>query len=363
MNKNEWHNRGMIKRSRSTSILIGLTLLLTFNSLQAFGVENGESAETSEFVVPISIQSTSTIWNTCSGAVVAPTVVATAGHCVLDATGMLSSRILVGEPGSTNIPTTSWNKVVKIFLDDDYKGNTAEGKIANSDIAFLLLEKPFKINKKINLASENELLTLKSSGAKLRIYGYGYISDAGARSSTPKYFDSTFSKTQVPDPNQALAISNQGNICQGDSGGPVLSITPSKVILVGVITGAYPSVYCTKKQQDGTFLAAFSVINRFSNLATAAITESLQIEQTQNAQSRNQQSDYEVLSSQVESLQEEVASLSDELERTKEQLVKANLLLNAFSKSGLKAITCSNLVSTKIIVNKKPVCPKGFKKE
>jgi secreted trypsin-like serine protease len=349
--------------SKISKFGVSLVLTLQFFSPTANAVENGETASGSEFVVPINIQSTAASFNACSGAVVTPLVVATAGHCVLSKSGLISEQIIVGEPGSQNIPTTSWIKVLRVFIDDDYKGNTAEGLISNSDIAFLLLEKPIKSTQKIFLASENELISLKSSNAKLRIIGYGYTSDSGSRATTPNFMDSVFQKTVVPDPNQAVASSTKANICQGDSGAPVLNITPTKVTLVGVVTGAYPSNYCSKKQIDGNYLAAFSVINRFSNLAAEAIAESLKVSQNQNNQPKSSDNNLDVLTSQVSALEAENAQLMSDIEALRQELEKQKLIIGAFKKTGQKAISCSNLVSTKIVVGKNPVCPKGFKKE
>ncbi len=340
-------------------------LLSLFSSLQnpAVAIENGESADGSEYVVPISIQATATSWQSCSGAVVAPTVIATAGHCVLDKSGLLSSRILVGNPGSANSPSTSWATVSKIYVSDEYKGSTAEGLITPSDVAFLLLDKPIGTSRKINLTSENELLALKNASAKLRIIGYGHTTDAGTISTSPFSLDATFSKQISQDPNQAIAVSQRANICKGDSGGPILSITPNKVTLVGVVTGSYSSNYCSKKQLDGNYWAAFTAVSRFANLATEAITDSLKSEQAQNSANQNSASENEVLSSRLEDLELELSAVVDELEKIKQELSTSKKINAAFNASGQKWITCTNLVTTKVVVGKNPKCPKGYKKE
>lgn len=327
-------------------------------------VENGDLADGNDYVVPISVQVGASTWQSCSGAVLAPLVIATAGHCVLDQTGLLSTQILVGNPGSSNSPTTSWAKATKIYVSDEYKGSAADGTVSASDVAFLLLDRAIGTTKQIYLASENELQSQRNSAARLRIIGYGYTSDSGARSTSPYGFDATFSKQIATDPNQAIAVSTKANVCKGDSGGPILNVSPSRVTLVGVITGTYPSNFCTRKQPDGTYWTAFTAINRFSNLAAEAIKDSLKVEQAQNsAVNKSAASENESLNSRISELELENATITDELEKAKEELDKAKKINAAFKLSGLRAITCSNLVITKIVVGKAPQCPKGYKKE
>jgi secreted trypsin-like serine protease len=338
------------------------SLLLSYDTAKA--VENGNSADGSEYVVPITIQASPSTWQGCSGAVVAPTIVATAGHCVLDQTGLLSSQIYVGDPGSPNSPTLKWAKVTKVYLSDEYRGNKVDGSIAASDIAFLLLERAVGSSRQIYLASENELLALKNASAKLRIIGYGNISDAGDRSTSPFSFDSTFSKQNSFDPNQAVTVSQKANTCKGDSGAPVLSITPNKVTLVGVVTGSYSSNFCSKKQPDGTYLTAFTAINRFANLATEAIGDALKAEQAQSTSTiQDIVTNSEELRTRITELELDNSNLTNELEEIKQQLDKSNKIISAFKASGQTAITCTNLITSKMVVGKNPKCPKGFKKE
>jgi V8-like Glu-specific endopeptidase len=348
---------------RLTTILFVLTsLFLGENTASA--VENGDLADGSAYVVPITAQTSATTSQSCSGAVLTPLVIATAGHCVLDLTGLLSAQILVGNPGSSNAPSNTWAKVIKIYVSDEYKGNSAAGIVGASDVAFLLLDRSVGNEVPVSLASENELLSMKNSGAKLRIIGYGANSDSGDRSTSPYGFDSTFSKTTPPDPNQALAVSQKADVCKGDSGAPVMNITPTKVTLVGVLTGAYLSINCSKKQNDGSYLAAFTAINRFSNLATQAISDSLKAEQARSTTNQqNAATETENLNARISEQETQITDLTDRLEKLQQSLDKSMQILAAYKASGQQAITCSNLVSIKIIVGKAPKCPKGFKKE
>ena len=349
---------------KKTAWLLIFAGFLFTTETTATAVENGDLADGSEYVVPIAIQASASTWQGCSGAVVAPTIIATAGHCVLDQTGLLSSSIYVGNPGSPNSPTLKWAKVSKVYLSDEYKGNKVDGTVAASDVAFLLLDRAIGGSRQIYLASENELLALKNTSSKLRIIGYGNISDSGEQSTSPFSFDSTFSNQNTQDPNQAVVTSQKANTCKGDSGAPVLSITPNKVTLVGIVTGSYSSNFCSKRQPDGSYWTAFTAINRFANLATQAIGDALKAEQTQNSTTiQDIVTNSEELRARISELELENSNLADEIAAIRQELEKSTKIISAFKASGQTAITCSNLISIKTIVGKNPKCPKGYKKE
>lgn len=340
-----------------------LSLLATFQITPAGAIENGESASGNNVVVPIQIQTTSTSWSSCSGALLAPNVVATAGHCVLDKSGLISNQILVGMPGSRNVVTSGWARAIQTYTDESYRGSDVNGMVTASDIAFLVLDKSFSQSTKLYLASENTLNALKASGAKLRIVGYGMTSDSGDQNSEPNLLDTTFLKTPVADPNQSLAGSSKGSICKGDSGSPVLSITPTRVTLIGVVTGAFLSVNCSKKQNDGLYVASFTAINRYANLSAEAITDAMARVQSQANTAKQATNENEGLSFRVDALEQNLRDLQATYDAANQELDQLRNVVAAFKKTGLKVLVCTNLVSTKTIVSKNPVCPKGFKKE
>ena len=348
---------------KSFILLIIVSLISSVQTIPAKAIENGEAASGNSVVVPIQIQTTSTTWSSCSGALLAPNVVATAGHCVLDKSGLISSQILVGLPGSKNVVNSGWARAIQTYTDESYRGSDVNGMVTASDIAFLVLDKSFTQTTKLYLASENTLNALKASGAKLRIVGYGMTSDSGDQNSDPNLLDTTFLKTPVADPNQSLAGSSKGSICKGDSGSPVLSITPTRVTLIGVVTGAFLSVNCSKKQSDGLYVASFTAINRYANLSAEAITDAMARVQGQANAAKQATNDNEGLSFRVDALEQNLSDLQESYDAANQELEQLRTVVAAFKKTGLKVLVCTNLVSTKTIVAKSPVCPKGFKKE
>jgi len=117
-------------------LLLIVSLISSVQTIPAKAIENGEAASGNSVVVPIQIQTTSTAWSSCSGALLAPNVVATAGHCVLDKSGLISSQILVGLPGSKNVVNSGWARAIQTYTDESYRGSDVNGMVTASDIAF-----------------------------------------------------------------------------------------------------------------------------------------------------------------------------------------------------------------------------------
>ena len=77
-------------------IAIGASAIIAIGFFPAQAVEGGVDATGSQFVVPILIQKSPTTTGACSGALIAPYIVVTAGHCVLDSSGLLTTKVYVG---------------------------------------------------------------------------------------------------------------------------------------------------------------------------------------------------------------------------------------------------------------------------
>jgi secreted trypsin-like serine protease len=355
----------MPKPSKSSNYPITLIIALFMAMVLAApaqSVENGKDASGNGFVVPILIKYNATQWKTCSGALISPFVVATAGHCLLDESGGTSTIVNVGPPGaSSEYNAATWTNSFQSYMSVDYKGSTIAGNVTSSDIAFFVLARSFDLPGKIYFASETQLLDLKSSAAKLRVFGYGYTSDAGATTSSPNYFDATFGRTNSLDPNASWGISTASDACQGDSGGPVLNITPTKTILVGIVTSAHLSKNCSQKENDGTYLVGFTVISRFSNLAMAAqemALETLIGVNTQNVALATSKEE-ELVSVQVELTQARMdldQAVADS-ETVAQQVVDLNSQITAYKATGLKLLSCKVGTKTKLVATMKTKCP------
>lgn len=361
-------------RTKKFASLLFVAIYLLFSPPPVNAIENGIDSSGNGVVVPILIKYNSAgSTKGCSGALISSYVVATAGHCLLDVDGQGSSDIRVGPPGSEYIydPNT-WVVATQSWYSIDYQGNGINGTVGSSDIAFINLSKGFPTSNKIYFASESQLQVLKSSKAKLRVLGYGVTSDNGNESTKPNYFDGQYSNINPTDANASYVESINAGICKGDSGGPVLSITPTKIVIVGIVTGGAISKYCSQKQSDGKYYALFTIINHFSNLAMASQVSALEFTSTLSEKAigelitksnelTKQMEANQKLQSDISQAQTELESAKSDLAQLHKEVDSLNSIIQKLEAKLPKTITCIKGNSKKVISSINPKCPLGYK--
>ena len=334
-----------------------------------YAVENGSDALGNAVVVPIITEAGYGKNTNCSGALILQSVVITAGHCLLDENGSAASNIYVGPPGSSfTFDSKTWAKALSSYFTVDYQGSGLNNTVGAGDIGVITLNKNFQVANNLTLASENQLLSIKNTNSKLRLIGYGYVTDSGQLSSSPNYFDANYTSLIPTDPNQSLAESSFGNACSGDSGGPVLYITPTRTLLIGVITGAYFSNKCSKRQTNGKYLTAFTIVNRYANVAMAGASQALTTEiaiETEalnnllKSQSESQQTKKDYLKLQDDLLQ--LQANYENLQKSSSDIIKDLQLQIATLKKMLPStIVCVKGKISKSITATTPKCPSGY---
>ncbi|MCP4809310.1 MAG: trypsin-like serine protease [Proteobacteria bacterium] len=175
----------------------------------------------------------------CTGTLIAPDVVVTAGHCVGGITHVLLDTVDYRQPGekirvaSSHEYPNSWNTV---------------------DIAVLVLEKESEVEPRI-IAQDCILDDHLRDGASVQIVGYGAI-DIWGNDYVSTLMEAT---SQVADhdcsdmwrgcnasvsPGGEIGAGGDGvDACYGDSGGPLYLLTDKGHYLVGVTSRSYDNVY------------------------------------------------------------------------------------------------------------------------
>jgi secreted trypsin-like serine protease len=337
-------------------LVASLSLVLLISQIQsAYAVEDGSSAAGSPYVVPVILDSK----GSCSGVMIAKNVLVTAAHCILDESKQIAKNLYVGPPGS-KIADGKYAKVTHTFIPDDYLGNAAGGKIGDSDIAFLVINALYLDYGVIEIASENDLISLKNKRAPLRVLGYGSTSNSGDTDYLPHYYDGVFESTyNTPLLNSFGITSTKGNACSGDSGAPIISITPKKVMLVGILTGGLfnEGGRCSKKSSSNTYSAVFSGVSRYANTLHLALVQG-----SENLIGYSQDKDlkYETLAAEKRDSDSLNTDLMSQIEGLKSQLSALNKEVTTLRQMD-KVITCISGTKTKSVIGKNPKCPTGYK--
>jgi len=191
----------------------------------------------------------------CSGTLVDPTHVITAGHC---AHARSASSFSVGTTSTGFLPITAWSPVSAVAVHPDYDNST----FAN-DIAVLTLTIPVAGATPMPLTTARESRSALRAGSAVRSAGFGYVSERGPLSNRALVADLTVVPDRVCANDEAtydlggvtftglgvdtsyavcaIGVRSDSTLiidtCQGDSGGPLFAETPAGPRLVGLVSG------------------------------------------------------------------------------------------------------------------------------
>jgi V8-like Glu-specific endopeptidase len=163
----------------------------------------------------------------CTGALIAPRLVLTAAHCVIDP--RLSSELEVFFGSATDAPGPQIRRVVHVAAHPDYQ---ADGD--DADLAALILDAPAPV---APLPLDTGTLDDTWIDTSVRLVGFGQPSSTepvtGTKRAGTAVITDLDATTFRVEPDPAMS-------CHGDSGGPVLATRGSSEVLIGVTSRGDP---------------------------------------------------------------------------------------------------------------------------
>ncbi|HEY5939076.1 MAG TPA: trypsin-like serine protease [Kofleriaceae bacterium] len=204
----------------------------------------------------------------CSGTLIAPDVVLTAGHCVeAGPIEVLVDTVDYGDPGGDIIPV-KWSRA---YPDWQHR----------YDIGVIMLEHVARPKPRM-IASACTTRELLVAGAEVRAVGFGLASESGSdhntqlREAVLPVIDPTCTldaacESSIAPHGEFIAGGNGTDTCFGDSGGPIFIDTPEGPALVGVVSRglATPGLPCAN---GGVYVRADKVTSWLKSVTGSAIT-------------------------------------------------------------------------------------------
>jgi len=256
---------------RRSKRFLAITLALTFLSANTSSASKGGIEQlNNRFLVGFTYNN-SGVPSLCNGVLIAPNIIATARHCVVNKDGVYGIDYLFGAPGAkldaaidgTKVPT-----LLKQIIIPQQTPNS--GLDLRLDLAFLVTDKPFATGTPISIATAEEIAQLNDN-IVIAGYGYGEVFETGKPySSFPRKFDLSWKNSSlITETTSYYELIHENNSpCLGDSGGAITLINSAgKEVLLGVISGAGEVVNgCGSKLADGYYRLRMTVLSPYLSL-------------------------------------------------------------------------------------------------
>ncbi|MFI8454473.1 S1 family peptidase [Kitasatospora sp. NPDC085464] len=239
---------------RSVTVLLAAAALVAVAAAPAAAVHGGSDTTTASHPFVVALQ-TAAGEQWCTGALIAPTKVLTAGHCVSEADDPRSLRVIAGRTDLTG----SGGQVRRV---KDYRVDPRFTSGLDHDSAVLVLDRPLP-SKTVRVARKGDE-ALYRYGNQATLLGFGrtgadgpgtHLKQAVLTLAPPASCDPFTSSDDSP-LLKVCGLPQAGttdSVCKGDSGGPLVV----GGVLIGVVSTG--NKYCDTQHPVSVFTRATDV--------------------------------------------------------------------------------------------------------
>ena len=251
--------------------IFAIALVLTsLNSLPTSASRGGSEDKLNPFTVGFTYVDDG-VPRICSGTLLTPTIVVTAGHCVVNSKGNFGTDYQFAAPGTAIDapinPAIVQPKISQVITPSHLK--VTEGSELD-DVAFIVLDQPLKALGFIRVASVDIVKSVVETST-VNGYGYGWVYETGKPySSFVRKFPLSWKNVrQIPESLGTIEITSTLAVaCRGDSGGSITYTAPDgNLYLLGFVSGAANLVNsCGTKGPDGLYKMRATILYPYLGL-------------------------------------------------------------------------------------------------